>query len=245
MGAKTGIQWCDSTWNPVLGCTPISEGCKHCWASALVTRFPSLNGGKPFSEVRFYPERLSQPAKWKKPRRIFVGGMTDLFHEQIPNDWRDQIFIAMLKYDHTYLILTKRAANMRGYIYRLLSPALTEQRLGNIWLGVTVDSDAALGRLTHLGGTPAIVRWISVEPMLSPLRVISQRLRENNINWVVIGCESGPGRRPMKLEWAEALVEECREAGIACFVKQIEIDGRVVHDIERFPKSLQVREWPR
>lgn len=243
MGAKTGISWCDSTWNPIVGCSPISEGCTHCWASAMVKRFPNLNGGKPFSDIRFYPERLSQPSKWKKPRRIFVGGMTDLFHECVPDEWRNQVFDVMSHCtQHCFLSLTKRPSRALEYfLYRIKG----SWPLSNAMVGVTAEGQrAADDRIPMLLSTFAIKTWVSLEPLLSPV-TLRQFFRPSGLDFVVIGCESGPGRRPMKLEWAEALVEECRSAGIACFVKQIEIDGKVVHDIERFPPSLQVREWPK
>jgi len=253
---STKIQWTDETWNPVTGCTKISPGCAHCYADRMAKRLAGRCGypaDEPF-RVTLHPNRLDQPLRWKKPRRVFVCSMGDLFHEDVPRPFIGEIWGVMASTPgNTFQILTKRPARMRQWVQDLHEWVHAEQPLTNAWLGVTAeDQQRADERIPLLLQTPAAVRFVSVEPMLGhidlkdwgvpPLEWTIDTTRL--LNWVIIGCESGPNRRPMKLEWAIDLVRQCKAAGVACFVKQLDIDGRVSHDPDEWAEELQVREYP-
>jgi protein gp37 len=262
VSAGTSIQWTDATWNPVRGCTKVSAGCKHCYAERFAERFRGVPG-HPFEQgfdVRLVPEALDLPARWKKPRRVFVNSMSDLFHEAVPFDFIDRVFAVMARERrHTFQVLTKRAARMRQWC---------EERgrgwslVPNIWLGVSVeDRTAAFDRVPHLIETPAAVRFLSCEPLLGPIdlspwliadRGERGRSRLGLLHWVIVGGESGPGARPMRIPWASYVVAQCRSAGVPVFVKQI---GAVAAreamsadkkggDMTLWPPSLRVREFP-
>ena len=263
MADKTLIEWADATWNPITGCTPISDGCKNCYAKRLIRRFPALHGYRetgpvvngyieiepiPFGEIRFHPERLDQPLKWKKPRRIFVCSMSDLFHEDVKLEWFQKVYTVIMESErlnpgHTFLMLTKHPKRMSD----LIRPKVP---LKNLWLGVTVESDKYLHRIDTLLQIPAAVRFVSVEPMLGPIMFSDpdSPCGENypGLDWVILGAESGPGRRPCKIEWMGDVVRQCDDAGMPVFVKQIHnAAGRVVKDINLFPEQLQRREFPK
>lgn len=207
------IEWTEQTWNPTVGCTKISPGCKHCYAEAMAKRLNAM--GTPGYENGFsltiLPERLNDPVKRKKPTVFFVNSMSDLFHERVPDDYIDKVFetIALTPY-HTYQILTKRAARIARYFRTRSVP-------GNAWLGVSVeDRQYGVPRIDHLRKVPASIRFLSVEPLLSDVG----ELDLTDIHWVIVGGESGPKARPMKTEWAEAVREQCNEQGVAFFFKQ-------------------------
>ncbi len=234
MGDKTKIQWCDATWNPVTGCSPVSEGCLNCYAKAMWERFHK----EPFSEIKIYPERLSQPYNWEKPRRIFIVSMGDLFHEEVPWTFIDEI-ISVIEGTprHEYFLLTKRPVQMKEYFEQMGVP-------DNVWLGVTVENSNE--RIPILLSIPAAKRFVSIEPILESMsfrwvkwhNYFPEGWRERkevqnhldgikNINWIICGAESGPGRRPCNIEWVRALKNECVEAGVPFFYKQgIGDDGR-------------------
>ncbi len=252
--AKSRIEWTDEVWNPVTGCTKVSQGCKHCYAETIAGRFwatqyePNPDGSaRRFTDVRVHPERLQEPLRWKKPRRVFVNSMSDLFHETIIEEFIDQVFEVMAKAEqHTFIILTKRALRMywsMNHRYRFKH----DFYLPNVWLGVSVeDQKAANERVPVLLDTPAAVRFVSCEPLLGPVDLrwipvlcsgndnyslnaltgemfdqIDRSLWTNKLNWVIVGGESGTGARPMKFEWARSLQMQCQEAGTAFFMKQI------------------------
>lgn len=234
--SKTKIEWATDVWNPTVGCTKLSAGCKNCYAERIFNRFhrwPRFPPYEKFSEVRCYPEKLDQPLHWKKPRRIFVDSMSDLFHEDVSSLFIDQVFETMhLAWWHTFLILTKRAERMWDYISRRYIPNQLAV-LPNVWLGVSIESQpTADNRITWLLKTPAAVRFVSVEPMLEGinlrrwLTITAQR--DFMLDWVICGCESGPGARPMDLDWARVLRDQCQAAGVPFFLKQAEIDGKLV-----------------
>jgi protein gp37 len=218
MSAETEIAWTDSTWNPVSGCTPASPGCDHCYAARLAKRLPAAHQqGRSFSDVVCHEERLDVPLHWRKPRRVFVCSMGDLFHELVPFDFIDAVFDVMSSeggMHHTYQVLTKRPARMleflEAYYVRDLVPPL-----GNVWLGVTAeDQQRADERIPLLLRCPAAVRFISVEPMLGPVNRIWP------LDWIICGGESGPRARPMHPYWVRSLRDQCKTAGVPFFFKQ-------------------------
>jgi protein gp37 len=232
--SKTKIPWATDVWNPTVGCTKLSAGCKNCYAERIFNRF---HPDEKFSEVRCYPERLNQPLQWKKPRRVFVDSMSDLFHEDVPDGFIDQVFETMhLAWWHTFLILTKRAVRMCDYISLRYIPNQLAV-LPNVWLGVSVeDQPTANNRITWLLNTPAAVRFVSVEPTLGEvdLRMTihfiggSIGIKDWHPDWIICGCESGPGARPMDLDWVRSLRDQCQEAGVPFFLKQAKIDGKLM-----------------
>jgi protein gp37 len=224
MGNKTEIAWTDATWNPVSGCTQASPGCDHCYAARLAKRLPVAHaGGRPFSEVVCHPERLDVPIRWRKPRRIFVCSMGDLFHDGVPFDFVDSVWGRMLLANqHTFQVLTKRPAKMLEY----LSTRRWTPDGSNVWLGVTAeDQQRADERIPLLLQCPAAVRLVSVEPMLGPVDLsgygwMRGLLTEPRISWVICGGESGSGARPMHPAWARSLRDQCSAAGVPFFFKQ-------------------------
>ena len=240
---KTKINWTDMVWNPVTGCTKVSAGCKNCYAETIANRFW---GDRKFTDVMIHPERLDQPLKWKKPKKIFVNSMSDLFHETILG--QDIINILSVMEDakqHTFQVLTKRPARMKAIVdfYHSVIP--------NVWFGVSIeDQKTADDRIPLLCYTPAVIKWLSAEPLLG---YIDLQLRGRNygisskheyIDWVVVGCESGPKRRECKIEWVESIVEQCKYENVPVWVKQLEVDGKVTEDVEKFPEHLRIREMP-
>ena len=271
MADKTGIAWTDATWNIFTGCNKISEGCKNCYAerdwSRLSHNPTTVYFNRRFSDVMFHPERLSIPEKWTRPRRIFVNSMSDLFHENISDTDRDKVFDVMENLPrHVFQILTKRPAKMKEYMTGREQRGFTPRK--NIWLGVTVENqDAAAERIPLLISTPASLRWLSIEPLLSPV-VLSDvpvgmlgPLRWKTcppdlpkIDWVVVGGESGSKARDMKPEWALAIIDECKEAGTPVFFKQGSATwGREFKNMDvldenfsmKLRSRLRVREFPK
>jgi len=216
MSDHSAIEWTDATWNPVTGCTEISPGCDHCYARTFAERFRGVPG-HPFEQgfdLRLWPQRLGLPLTWKQPRRIFVNSMSDLFHKDVPDHYIDQVFATMLEAkQHVFQVLTKRSARMATWTasrFKSLPP--------HIWLGVTVESDAYKGRIRQLQGTPATVRFLSLEPLIGPVMLDSSFLK--GIHWAIVGGESGFGARPMRPEWVHTIKKECRQNRVAFFFKQ-------------------------
>jgi protein gp37 len=225
MSDKSKIEWTEATWNPVTGCTKVSQGCKHCYAERewqRLTKLVPAYAGRKFSDVRCHPERLEQPLHWKKPRRIFVNSMSDLFHEDVPVDFIEQVFDVMRRCpQHTFQILTKRAGRMQFILWS----ELDWEPLPNVWLGVSVEDQAtAFERLPLLRATPAAVRWLSIEPCLGPIHLGAIPRggagKEGNIHWVVVGGESGPNARPMHPAWVMSLRNQCERSELPFFFKQ-------------------------
>jgi protein gp37 len=213
MASKHKIEWTEQTWNPTAGCTKISAGCKNCYAETMAIRLKAIGvrgyeNGFQFSIV---PERLNEPLKRKKPTVYFVNSMSDLFHQDMPSDYLDKIFEVIRKTPHhTYQILTKRADKMFEYFYDKIIP-------DNIWLGVTVENKKeGLPRIDYLKQLKASVLFLSVEPLLEDLGEINL----TNIDWVIVGGESGPKARPMEKEWVVNIKKQCKENNIAFFFKQ-------------------------
>ena len=210
--ATSKIEWTESSWNPVTGCTKISEGCRNCYAERMARRLKAMgqpnyrNGFK----VTCHPHTLTLPLKWKKPRTIFVNSMSDLFHEEIPLAFLDEIFFTMNEARwHTFQVLTKRAEYMAQISGRF-------NWTPNIWMGVTVESAKHVERMDFLRDVPAAVRFLSLEPLLGPI----PDLNLDGIDWVIVGGESGPGARPMRKEWVLEIRDRCLNVGVPFFFKQ-------------------------
>jgi protein gp37 len=237
MGDKTKIEWTDATWNPVTGCTKVSQGCKNCYAERVFNRaywnkpvlFAGSEKGGPiyrpreFADVQCHPERLEQPLHWKKPRRIFVNSMSDLFHESVPDQFISGVFQNMeCATQHVFQILTKRSERMQRYMTWRFQER-NEGRFAysppkHIHLGVSCeDQPTADERIRWLLQTLTAVRFVSLEPLLGP---INTKPWITGIDWVIVGGESGPGARPMHPDWARSIRDQCVAAGVPFFFKQ-------------------------
>ena len=216
MSRKSTIEWTNSTWNPVTGCTKVSAGCDLCYAERLSERFRGVKG-HPFEDgfdLTLRPERLEQPLRWRQRQLIFVNSMSDLFHKDIPTEYIARVFDTMERADwHTYQVLTKRSSPMRDFIHQRYSSQLAPP---HIWLGVSIENAAALTRLRHLKQTNASVRFVSFEPLIGPLGAVNLE----GIHWIIAGGESGPGARPMQIEWVRSLRDQCQAQRVAFFFKQ-------------------------
>ncbi|MBK8715815.1 MAG: phage Gp37/Gp68 family protein [Deltaproteobacteria bacterium] len=212
MAQGSGIEWTESTWNPVTGCNKISPGCKHCYAERMAARLHAM--GQPNYRNGFaltlQPQMLEMPLRWRKPQTIFVNSMSDLFHEDVPLDYIERVFDVMRRaHWHRFQVLTKRATRLAKVSSRLTwSP--------NIWMGVSVESEKYRGRIDALRATGAAVKFLSLEPLLGPLHGLDLRA----IDWVIVGGESGPDARPMDPAWALDLRDQCRRAHVPFFFKQ-------------------------
>jgi len=311
------IEWTDETWNPVSGCTKVSAGCKFCYAETVANRFwakqypavARMNGTpvspRTFTDVWTHPDRLAQPLGWRKPRRVFVNSMSDLFHPDVPDDFIDQVFAVMaLCPQHTFQVLTKRPERMREYVSGLgaspgdrigdacfdleMRPEDSDCLVANIingfawwrdmpergvpldgshplwplpntWLGVSVENQATADvRIPFLLQTPAALRFVSVEPLLAPVNLakipapnqchqdaLSGRNLWNGrpmerLDWLIVGGESGPKARPCDVEWIRSIVQQCKAAGVPCFVKQLgarPYDGATIEPTGEFRTS--------
>jgi len=212
MGDKSKIEWTDTTWNPVTGCTKISPGCQNCYAERMSYRLQAM--GQPNYadgfKVKTHNNVLSLPLKWKKHRTIFVNSMSDLFHEDVPASFISKVFEVMSKVTrHTFQVLTKRSENLRGLSHSLPWPE-------NIWTGVTVENCDYLHRIDDLRVTPSRIKFVSFEPLLGSIPDIDF----TGIDWVIVGGESGPGARPMSISWVEEIRDQCFDAGVPFFFKQ-------------------------
>lgn len=246
----SGIEWTDATWNPVTGCTKVSPGCAHCY----IERTPAFRiAGRKFVEgwipLQLHRDRIEQPLHWKKPRRVFVNSLSDLFHDDVPYAFIDKVFAVMaLAPQHTFQVLTKRTKRMRAYLTMptrhdsvvtsmdmppWMPPGSSFPRrpadwpLPNVWLGVSVENQHfADERIPLLLATPAAVRFISAEPLLGPVDLKGEQLMgwfENSpqIDWVIVGGESGKGARPFNIAWARSIVAQCQATRVPVFVKQL------------------------
>lgn len=212
MSEKSAIEWTDSTWNPVTGCTKISPGCKHCYAETFAERWRGVVG-HPYEQgfdLRLWPERIELPLTWKKPRTIFVNSMSDLFHDKVPTDFIKRVFSTMNDaHWHTFQILTKRADRLAELAGQLMWPQ-------NVWMGVSVEGEQYLPRIDRLRKVPSAVRFISFEPLLGPIG----KANLVGIDWAIVGGESGPGARPIQIEWIREIRDLCLKKKVAFFFKQ-------------------------
>jgi protein gp37 len=217
MSATSNIEWTDATWNPLRGCTKVSPGCKHCYAETFAERFRGVSG-HPYEhgfDLRLVPEKLIEPLRWKRSRMVFVNSMSDLFHEDVPDDYVVAVAKVMQHADwHTFQVLTKRAERLQ----KLLSTKLKfASKSPHIWWGVSVeDREYGLPRVQHLQAAPAQVRFLSVEPLLEDIG----QLDLDRIQWVIVGGESGAGARPLDEAWVESIRKQCEDQGVQFFFKQ-------------------------
>jgi protein gp37 len=276
------IEWTDRVWNPVRGCSLVSPGCTNCYAMRQAHRFNAK--GQPYERLTRTTERgpvwtgdirlvlaaLEEPLRWKKPSRVFVNSMSDLFHEGAPDEFIDQVFGVMgTCRRHTFQVLTKRPERMRDY---LIANHARGSDTPNVWLGVSAENQATADeRIPILLQTPAAVRFVSTEPLLEPVDIRRWIVGCNDyrdppehagIHWVIVGGESGPNARPCNVEWIRDIVRQCKAAGVRVFVKQIGglafngslrghepdcrwlTDDRKGGDPAEWPEDLRVREYP-
>jgi protein gp37 len=212
MALQSSIEWTEATWNPVTGCSKISPGCKHCYAERMARRLRAI--GHPHYRngfrVTLHEDALGLPLRWKRPQAIFVNSMSDLYHERVPGAFIQRVFATMVTArQHTFQILTKRAKRLGT-----LGPTLPWRP--NIWQGVSIENMDVAWRAVELRKVPADVRFLSLEPLLGPL----DELDLSEIQWVIVGGESGPHARPMKKEWVRSLRDRCRREAVPFFFKQ-------------------------
>ncbi len=212
MRGKSHIEWTEATWNPVTGCSKVSAGCKNCYAERMAKRLFAMGSPRYAAgfAVRLQHDLVEAPKAWKSPKVIFVNSMSDLFHEKVPLDFIQKVFATMRACpQHTFQILTKRSSQLLE-----LSPHL--DWAPNIWMGVSVEDSRVVGRVRDLQRVPAAVRFLSLEPLIGPVGEISLE----GIDWAIVGGESGPGSREMKIEWVREIFRQCRRANTAFFFKQ-------------------------
>jgi protein gp37 len=212
MSTYSSIEWTESTWNPLTGCTKISPGCKHCYAERMARRLQAMgqpnyaNGFK----LTLHEHALEAPLSWKKPQVVFVNSMSDLFHRDVPTEFIQQVFSVMRRASwHTFQVLTKRSERLAELSPRIDWP-------DNVWMGVSVETQDYTFRIDHLRQTGARIKFLSLEPLLGPLPSLDLR----DINWVIVGGESGPGARPMEEDWVLEIMAHCRKARVPFFFKQ-------------------------
>jgi len=274
MGSATGITYVDRTWNPVSGCSHVSEGCRHCWAEVmthrLAGRFPERYGGLTNArggwtgEVRCHADRLEQPLQWRKPMRVFVCSQADLFHDEVPTEFIERMWSVMAEASqHQFLVLTKRPERLHRWS-RWHRQHGSWNMLANVWLGVSVENqETANERIPLLLQVPAAVHWVSAEPLLGPIRLgkvlytddmfeyhaevpggAYELVGQSPLDWLVVGGESGPHHRPCQVEWIESIVNQCRAAGVPVWVKQD--SGPTPGKQGRIPDDLwAIKEIPR
>ncbi|MCU1284053.1 MAG: phage protein Gp37/Gp68 [Acidobacteriales bacterium] len=247
MAQMSKIEWTDATWNPVRGCNKISPGCKHCYAETFAERFRGVKG-HPYEQgfdLRLVPEKILEPLRWPRPKMVFVNSMSDLFHDDVPDLYIAAVTKVMTESPwHIYQVLTKRSGRMRETLQVKLR---TEAGKAHIWWGVSVeDRKYGLPRIEDLRNAPAAVRFLSIEPLLEDIGEFSLE----GIDWVIVGGESGPGARPIREEWVQSILRQCRQANVPFFFKQWggirkkehgrQLNGRT---FDGFP-SIQRSEFP-
>lgn len=212
MGTFSNIEWTEMTWNPVTGCYKISQGCKHCYAERMAHRLKAMgtaryaNGFVP----TLHWDLVDQPRKWRAPRTVFVNSMSDLFQDDVPVEFIKAVFQTMVDTpQHTYQILTKRSERLKALSRQLPWP-------DNVWMGVSVEDDRVMHRITDLAAVPAKVRFLSCEPLIGPL----ENMPLKGIHWVIVGGESGAGARPMESHWVEDIQRQCEDHDVMFFFKQ-------------------------
>ena len=239
MATESKIEWTEMTWNPVTGCSKVSAGCKHCYAERMAKRLQAMgtdryrNGFK----LTLHKDLIGLPTRWRNPRIVFVNSMSDLFHKEVPFDFIARVFDTMKRCpQHTFQVLTKRSDRLREIAHLLpWTP--------NIWMGVSVEDANVVHRIVDLQAVPALVRFLSCEPLIGPL----DNLPLKGIDWAIVGGESGPGARPIHQEWVDSILRQCREEKVAFFFKQWggvrkDLTGRELHGrtYEEMPANSRV-----
>jgi protein gp37 len=243
MAGDSTIEWTDSTWNPVTGCTKISSGCAHCYAERMAKRLQAMgvHAYRDGFKLTLQPGALEVPLRWKKPRRIFVNSMSDLFHADVPLDYIKRVFDVMVHApQHQFQVLTKRADRLAEVAGELPWPV-------NVWMGVSVENEKVSGRIDLLRQVPAFVRFLSLEPLLGPL----PGLNLAGIHWAIVGGESGPGARPIEKSWIDDIRTQCSRQSVAFFFKQWggtnkgrtgrELDGRTYDEMPERGAGVALR----
>jgi len=238
MPTRSNIEWTEMTWNPVTGCTKISQGCKNCYAERMAKRLTAMGSDRYRNgfEVTLHPDLLDVPRSWRQPRVVFVNSMSDLFHDDIPFAYIQRVFVTMRDCaHHTFQVLTKRSERLAELAPQLPWP-------NNVWMGVSVEDARVIHRVADLQTVPAAVRFLSLEPLIGPL----DALPLEGIHWAIVGGESGPRARPLKKEWVTSIFRQCRAARIPFFFKQWggvrkdltgrELNGRIYNEM---PGALQ------
>ncbi len=260
----TNIEWVKSqdgtqgkTWNPTTGCTKVSPGCRSCYAERMAKRLKAMGQARYANgfKLTLHEDVIEAPLHWRKPRMVFVDSMSDLFHEDVPSAFILSVFLTMQQCpQHTFQVLTKRAAGMRDFVAAWLRTG--HKILPNVWLGVSVEDDSVRDRLSHLYATPAAVHFCSYEPALDWMTLYEPDVE--NLDWLIIGGESGPSARPFDLSWARHLVFNAKldaSKTIAVFVKQLganpwlegkrlKLTSRKGNEPSEWPEDLRVREMP-
>jgi protein gp37 len=248
MALGSGIEWTESTWNPVTGCDKISPGCKYCYAERMAERLQAMgqqNYRNGF-ELTLQPQMLELPLRWRRPQTIFVNSMSDLFHKDVPLAYVQQVFDVMRRaHWHRFQVLTKRAGRLAAVSSEIDWPA-------NVWMGVSVEHADYVERIDHIRGTGACVKFLSLEPLLGPLPKLDLR----GIDWVIVGGESGPRARAVDPAWVTDIRDQCRRARVAFFFKQWGgknkkkagrvLDGRTWDEMPAFkaPRPARARALP-
>ncbi len=254
----TKIEWTDDTWNPITGCTKISAGCRGCYAERMAKRLAGRAGydkDDPF-RVTFHPNRYLQPFRWRKPRRVFVCSMGDLFHVDVPFNFIANIWDTMFDLpQHTFQVLTKRSLRMLDFAEYMKKRRLRRIDRPNVWIGTTVEDQSQDHRIGDLLMTPAATRFVSCEPLLGPIDLCqpgaiqyppghTEHLLHGtpkpalySLDWVIVGAETGPGARYMDPDWARDIRDQCRAAGVPFFMKQMSGKAPI-------PDDLMIREYP-
>jgi len=244
MSGTTKIEWSEYVWNPVSGCHKVSKGCRNCYAERLWPRLAAPGQpyeGRQFTDVQCHVDRLEEPLSWRKPRRVFVNSMSDLFHKHVSDEFLDRVFAVMSSCpQHTFQILTKRPKRMQDYI--ISRKHFSNWPLLSVWLGVSVENqETADERIPLLLKTPAALRFVSAEPLLGPIDLTN--FLDGRLGWVIVGTESGPEARPYRFDWILDILKQCRDAETPVFIKQITDLGRKI-PYEILPPVMQVRHWP-
>lgn len=227
MASKSKIEWTEMTWNPVTGCDKVSQGCKFCYAERMSKRLNRMGSVRYVNgfKVTLHHDLIARPRSWKKSRVVFVNSMSDLFHDDVPLEFIQQVFETMKDCpQHIFQVLTKRSDRLREIAGSLIWP-------DNVWMGVSVEDEAVKYRIDDLCAVPAKTRFLSCEPLIGSIGKINL----NNIHWVIVGGESGPGARPMEHKWANDILKQCRKQDVAFFFKQWggtrkDLTGRVLND---------------
>lgn len=239
MAENSKIEWTEATWNPVTGCTKVSEGCKNCYAEKMANRLHAMKNPRYSNrfEVTLHEDLITRPLSWTKPKRIFVNSMSDLFHEEVPLDFIQRVFETMNEaHHHSFQVLTKRSE-------RLLEVSPFLNWTSNIWLGTSIENEKVLSRIDNLRLVPAKVRFLSCEPLIGPI----SNLNLNGIHWVIVGGESGPGARPIDADWVRVIRDNCISQDVAFFFKQWggvqkHKNGRTLDEkiYEQYPEAILV-----